>query len=244
MITRNQLYMLLFALVSLGSCKNNTGVPVPEDLSYKNQRKWMVNTQLKQRGITDENILKAFMNVERHLFVNPGDRDKAYGDHPVSIGYGQTISQPYIVAYMTQMLNLDKTSKVLEIGTGSGYQAAILGEICDTVFTIEIQDELGQRARKILDSLDYDNVFVRIGDGYAGLPRHAPFDAIIVTCATTHVPQTLKDQLAEGGKIVIPVGPRFSQELVLLEKRGNHIRRNTNLEVMFVPMVDETGQGY
>jgi protein-L-isoaspartate(D-aspartate) O-methyltransferase len=166
---------------------------------------------------------------------------KAYEDTPLPIGYGQTISQPYVVAFMTEIVCKEKPGRVLEIGTGSGYQAAVLAEICDTVYTIEIVEELGHRAKEILDSLDYKNVFVRIGNGYQGWKTHAPFDAIIVTCAPRQIPETLKEQLSEGGRMIIPVGGSYSQQLYLIRKNHGKILEESVLPVMFVPMTGEPG---
>ena len=212
--------------------------------SYMKRRINMVDNQIKSRGVSDQKVLNAMLKVERHKFVPPGMRLYAYNDHALSIGEGQTISQPYIVAIMTETLELDRTKKVLEIGTGSGYQAAILAEICDSVFTIEIIENLGKKAAKLLSSLNYDNIYTRIGDGYQGWKEHSPFDAIIVTCAPTHIPQPLKDQLAEGGKMIIPVGGSFAQELILLTKDKGKIKQKDVIPVRFVPMVKKDGVKY
>jgi protein-L-isoaspartate(D-aspartate) O-methyltransferase len=167
----------------------------------------------------------------------------AYRDHPLPIGEGQTISQPYIVALMTEAIKPEPGMKVLEIGTGSGYQAAVLAELCQSVYTIEIVEILGRRARQILSGL-YKNVHFKIGDGYLGWPEFAPFDAIIVTCSPTKVPQPLADQLKEGGKMVIPVGEAGLQELVVLRKKDGRLERHAIIEVRFVPMVDHKGRSY
>lgn len=168
----------------------------------------MVIETIARRGIKDQDVLRAMRTVPRHLFVSEGDQDYAYGDYPLPIGYGQTISQPYIVALMTELLELKEGDKVLEIGTGSGYQAAILAEIPGIeVHTIEIIPELAESARKRLAELGYSRVHCKQGDGYYGWPEHAPFDAIIVTAAPDHLPQPLADQLAVGGRMVIPIGP-------------------------------------
>ena len=204
----------------------------------------MVSTQLERRGITDKKVLDAMRKVERHLFVPEALRASAYGDHPLPIGYGQTISQPYIVAFMTQVLEPDKGDRVLEIGTGSGYQAAILAEICDTVYTIEIVPELGEQAKDLFKELKYTNIKVKIGDGYMGWPEYEPFDAVIVTCAPSHVPSPLIAQLKEGGRMVIPVGGQGIQSLYLLEKEGGKLVQRSILDVLFVPMVDEERKGY
>jgi protein-L-isoaspartate(D-aspartate) O-methyltransferase len=210
---------------------------------YHEERQIMVKTQIEYRGVSDYAVLKAMRKVERHRFVPVELRDRAYGDHPLPIGEGQTISQPYIVALMTEILELDKTKRVLEIGTGSGYQAAILAEICDSVYTIEIVKILGERSQLIFTELAYTNIKLKIGDGYLGWEEYAPFDAIIVTCAPTHIPQALKDQLAEGGKMIIPVGD-YVQELVLLTKHNGKIKRTSVIPVRFVPMIGKEGKKY
>jgi protein-L-isoaspartate(D-aspartate) O-methyltransferase len=196
----------------------------------------MVHTQLKARDIYQKATLDAMLKVPRHIFVPDNVKPYAYTDGPLSIGEGQTISQPYIVAFMTQALKLKKDSRVLEVGTGSGYQAAVLGEIVDTVFTIEIVEPLGKRALKTLQKLGYSNVVVRIGDGYHGWEEKAPFDAIMVTAGAEKVPEPLLQQLKDGGKMIIPVGPhRGIRQLVLLEKRGDKIKRRNLMAVRFVP---------
>lgn len=211
---------------------------------FERQRQTMVRLQIEARGITDRAVLAAMRKVQRHRFVSPAYIPRAYADHPLPIDDGQTISQPYIVAFMTEALTLQRTDKVLEIGTGSGYQAAVLAEICDSVFTIEIFENLGTKARKVFNELEYQNIFSKIGDGYQGWPEFAPFDAIIVTCSPTHIPQALKDQLAEEGRMIIPVGESTVQQLVLLKKRKGKIREKSVLPVRFVPMIDEGGEKY
>ena len=211
---------------------------------YKEARMRMVKTQLIGRGIQDEHVLSAMRKVERHLFVPERYRSQAYADTPLPIGEGQTISQPYIVAFMTEVLKLDKQDKVLEIGSGSGYQAAVLAEICHTVFTIEINEKLAEFADKNLKQAGYQNVKVRCGDGYLGWPEEAPFDVIIVTCAPSDIPTPLKEQLADGGRMIIPVDSFWGQELVLLKKTDNKIERKDVLPVRFVPMVREDGTKY
>ena len=196
----------------------------------------MVEEQIKNRGVSDARVLLALETVPRHEFVPKGLINQAYEDHPLFIGRGQTISQPYIVALMTEMLGLDPSDRVLEIGTGSGYQAAVLAELVDQVFSIEIIDELGNAAARKLAELGYDNVFVRIGDGYKGWPEHAPFDAIIVTAAPEAIPPALVEQLGEGGRMVLPVGTGI-QELVLVEKQDGKIKQRDITSVRFVPMV-------
>lgn len=211
---------------------------------YYAERKQMVEDQMIRRGIHEKDIINALLKVKRHLFVPEEYRSRAYGDHPLPIGEGQTISQPYIVAFMTQVLNLKRTDKVLEIGTGSGYQAAVLGELSDYVYTIEINEPLGKRAKQLLKRLGYTNVNVKIGDGYKGWKEHAPFDAIIVTCAPTHVPEPLKEQLKEGGKMIIPVGESYDQKLLYIQKINNELKQQSEFPVRFVPMVDPTGKTY
>jgi protein-L-isoaspartate(D-aspartate) O-methyltransferase len=200
--------------------------------------------QIEARGITDRHVLDAMRKVERHLFVPSDLASKAYGDHPLPIGWGQTISQPYIVAFMTEALEVTARSKVLEIGTGSGYQAAILAEMCDSVFTVEIVPQLGERARELLALLGYKNIFVRVGDGYQGWKQHAPYQAIIVTCSPTHVPLPLVEQLDEGGRMIIPVGVRNNQDLVVLVKKNGRLVQHHVLPVRFVPMVNPDQQEY
>jgi protein-L-isoaspartate(D-aspartate) O-methyltransferase len=217
--------------------------PLPQD-EYAIQRARMVREQIKSRGIKDERVLSAFQKVERHLFVLPDYRKAAYGDFPLPIEEGQTISQPYIVAFMTDILNLKKTDRVLEIGTGSGYQAAILAQLCDTVYTVEIFDSLVKKAQKLFADLGYNNIMVKSGDGYQGWEEHAPYNAILVTCAPAVVPEPLIRQLAEGGRIIIPVGQSPFQELVLLKKKDGKVTRDRVLSVRFVPMINEKGKSY
>lgn len=203
---------------------------------YEVERRKMVSDQLLARGIVDTETLKAMRKVERHLFVPDQNRSQAYNDSPLPIGHGQTISQPYIVAYMTQLLNVSQGDKVLEIGTGSGYQAAILGEIAKEVFTIEIVEALGEQAKRRLKALGYDNVTVIVGDGYSGFQKEAPFDAIMVTAAAGDIPSPLIEQLKDGGKLVMPVGPPEAvQMLVLIEKKKGKIVRKNLTPVRFVP---------
>ena len=217
---------------------------VKDRQQFEQERVAMVRDQIKLRGITDTQVLDAMRKVERHRFVPAGYLDEAYMDYPLPIGEGQTISQPYIVAFMTEALDLKPGDKVLEIGTGSGYQAAVLAEICDSVFTIEIFNSLAIRADSILDELGYKNIFVRTGDGYLGWEEHAPYDGIIVTCSPTHVPEKLEEQLAEGGRMIIPVGQGYSQDLILLTKKNGKLQQSNVLPVRFVPMIDEKGRKY
>lgn len=192
-----------------------------------------------ERGITDERVLAAMRKVPREEFVPEKLRAESYEDHPLPIGHDQTISQPYVVALMTAELRPRAEDRVLEIGTGSGYQAAILAELVREVYSIEIVEPLAQTAEATLARLGYKNVYVKADDGYKGWPEHAPFDAIIVTCAPDHVPQALVDQLQEGGRMIIPVGERRAQELYLLEKRAGKIERKSVTPVRFVPMTGE-----
>jgi protein-L-isoaspartate(D-aspartate) O-methyltransferase len=208
------------------------------------ERERMVRQQLISRGIKSKAVLDAMRKVERHRFVPEALAHEAYNDYPLPIGEGQTISQPYIVAFMTEALQLKPTDRVLEIGTGSGYQAAILAEICKEVYTIEIIESLGRQAAQRLKEMNYHQVYVRIGDGYKGWPEAAPFDAIIVTCSPSHVPQPLQEQLAEGGRMIIPVGEGQVQELVLLVKQQGKLQRKHVLPVLFVPMRDPKGKRY
>ncbi|MBA2433984.1 MAG: protein-L-isoaspartate(D-aspartate) O-methyltransferase [Chthoniobacterales bacterium] len=206
------------------------------------ERERMVKFQIAMRGVTDERVQKAMGKVPREHFVPEELRGRSYADRPLPIGYDQTISQPFIVAFMTEKLALKATDRVLEIGTGSGYQAAILGELAAQVYTIEIIAPLGKQAEATLGRLGYKNVHVKIGDGYKGWPEHAPFDAVIVTCAPDHVPQPLAEQVKEGGRIIIPVGPAGAQELYLLEKKEGKLRQRAVLPVRFVPMTGEASQ--
>ncbi len=199
-------------------------------------RERMVVTQIENRGIANPAVLRAMRKVPRHLFVPKNDVDEAYQDHPVPIGYGQTISQPYIVAYMTDVIDPQPHFKVLEIGTGSGYQAAVLAEIVDSVFTVEIIPPLGNAARKRLQDLGYQNIQVKIADGYYGWEEHAPYDAIVVTAAAEYIPPPLLQQLKDGGKMVIPVGsPFFTQTLMLVQKKAGKITTKSLMPVRFVP---------
>jgi protein-L-isoaspartate(D-aspartate) O-methyltransferase len=198
----------------------------------------MVEEQIAARGIEDPAVLAAMKKVPRHEFVPTELREMAYRDHPLPIGYDQTISQPFVVAAMTELARIDGKSKVLEIGTGSGYQAAVLGEIAADVYTIEIVEPLAKRATATLKRLGYDNVHVRHGDGYRGWPEHAPFDAVVVTAAPPTVPEPLKQQLAVGGRLVIPVGGR-TQDLRVIARTAEGFEEQTVFPVLFVPMTGE-----
>ncbi|HLL74036.1 MAG TPA: protein-L-isoaspartate(D-aspartate) O-methyltransferase [Pyrinomonadaceae bacterium] len=202
---------------------------------YRNERDRMVEEQIRARGIEDSAVLRAMRKVPRHRFVPEELRRHAYSDRPLPIGLEQTISQPAIVAYMTDAADVSKKDKVMEIGTGSGYQAAVLAELAREVYTIEIIPELAERARGVLAELGYKNVFTRTGNGYLGWPEQAPFDAIVVTAAPDEIPQALVDQLAVGGKMVIPVGTG-NQEMVIVEKTSKGVTKKTTIPVRFVPM--------
>ena len=209
-----------------------------DDSAYDAARETMVREQIVARGVRDQRVVEAMRQVPRHLFVPPSDRDRAYVDAPVPIGEGQTISQPYIVALMTELVRPQPGDRALEIGTGSGYQAAVLSRLVAHVYTIELEETLGRRAATVLREQKYDNVTTRIGDGYVGWPEHAPFDIVIVTAAPEQVPQPLIDQLKPGGRLVVPVGPRFTvQTLQLIEKDASGAVRTRNVSpVMFVPL--------
>jgi protein-L-isoaspartate(D-aspartate) O-methyltransferase len=211
-----------------------------EEEKFSNARRRMVEKDLRERDITDPKVLEVMGRIPRHLFVDPSFRDQAYADHPLPIGEGQTISQPYIVALMTQILKIKPGEKVLEIGTGSGYQAAVLAEMTDQVYSIEIREGLARRAQERLRSLGYDQVHIRSGDGYFGWREAAPFDAILITCAANHIPPPLIQQLKEGGRLILPLGSTtYFQTLTLLTKKGGktHIQHLTG--VAFVPMTGE-----
>ena len=204
------------------------------------ERMEMVEYQIRRRGVTDQEVLEAMEQVPRHEFVPDNLKSQAYADHPLPIGYGQTISQPYIVALMTELLELKNTDRVLEIGTGSGYQAAILAQIVAEVYTVEIIEPLAIEARERLKRLGYTNVHVLHGDGYYGWEEHAPYDAIIVTCAPDHIPQPLVQQLKDGGRLVIPVGPPGGyQTLWQVTKVGHEIKKRNVTGVLFVPLTGE-----
>ena len=229
-------FLLLIAIPSHGA----------SDL--ESDRQWMVKTQIDAEGITDgrigvknRSVLEAMRRVLRHEFVPDRYKSQAYTDMPLPIGYDQTISQPYIVAYMTELLDPKKEHKVLEVGTGSGYQAAVLAELVDQVYTIEIIKELGESAEKRLKRLGYKNVTVKIGDGYFGWEEHAPYDAIIVTAAPDHIPPLLIHQLKPGGKLCIPVGGRFQiQNLTLVQKtESGSIMTRQVMPVVFVPLTGD-----
>jgi len=226
--------VILYVLILLIPSTARAGEP--DD--FARLRKTMVQSQIMARGVEDPDVIKAMLKVPRHLFVPEARRAYSYEDYPLPIGEGQTISQPYIVAYMTEALDLRPRDKVLEIGTGSGYQAAILGELVKEVYTIEIVAKLGKRARQTLSRLGYKNIHVKIGDGYKGWPDKAPFDAVIVTCAPEKVPPALIKQLKEGGRMIIPVGKTGGvQKLVRAVLKGGRLKTEDVMYVRFVPMV-------
>ncbi len=228
----------------LGGCSTNwhpvvpKGPPeasAPRAADFGSLRERMVREQLQARDITDARVLAAMLKVPRHEFVPPEFRDSAYSDNALPLKLGQTISQPYIVAYMTQALELSGTERVLEIGTGSGYQAAVLAEIVPEVYSVEILPELSEYADAVLTGLGYRNIHIRTGDGYMGWPEQAPFDRIIVTAAPETVPQPLIDQLKVGGRMIVPVG-FLEQDLVIFEKQKSGVARRSTIPVRFVPM--------
>jgi protein-L-isoaspartate(D-aspartate) O-methyltransferase len=249
--------ILVFALLTACTARTSvpaepptsTAVPSPTAVSYEDearfsrQREQMVVNTIKNRGITDEDVLQAMENVPRHEFVPEDQQDAAYGDYPLPIGFGQTISQPYIVAMMTELLELEEGDKVLEVGTGSGYQAAVLAELPGVeVYTVEIIPELAERAEETLESQGYTNVHCKQGDGYYGWPKEAPFDGIIVTAAPDHVPPPLREQLAVEGRMVIPIGPRGGYQTLwqFVKQPDGELKAYNKGGVAFVPF---TGKG-
>ena len=223
--------LLIIVLFPLAACAQK---------DFEAKRMEMVKKQIIARGVNDGPTIRAMRKVPREDFVPEAYRDQAYNDSPLSIGYGQTISQPYIVALMTEKTKPSKGKKALEIGTGSGYQAAVLAEIVDSVYTIELIPGLARHAAKVLSDLHYDNVVTKQGDGYRGWPEHAPFDIILVTAAGDHIPRPLIDQLAENGRLIMPVGePGTFQQLVLLTKHNGRIKRKNLATVQFVPLQHE-----
>ena len=226
---------LIIAVLAVAGC-GQQAVPVTD---FAAQRQRMVTEQLKARGIRDDRVLAAMDKVPREEFVPQDSRAASYTDQPLPIGYGQTISQPYIVAFMTEQLRPSSSDRVLEIGTGSGYQASVLAGLVAEVYSIEIIEPLAKTAEATLQHLGYKNVHVKVGDGYKGWPENAPFDAVIVTCAPDHVPQPLVGQMKEGGRMIIPVGGPGEQELYLLEKKNGQLKQRAVLPVRFVPMAGE-----
>jgi protein-L-isoaspartate(D-aspartate) O-methyltransferase len=232
--------LLVTRLVALTALACSTAREA-DDAAFARAREEMVTQQIAARGVRDALTLAALRKVKRHLFVPEGSRAQAYDDHPLPIGHGQTISQPYIVAFMTEAAGLRGGETVLEIGTGSGYQAAVLGEIAARVYTIEIVAPLAEASAALLRRLGYANVSVRAGDGYLGWPEAAPFDAILVTAAAPRVPEPLKQQLKDGGRLVLPVGDEW-QELVVVTRRGARFEEKRVLPVRFVPMTGKVRQ--
>ena len=211
---------------------------------YAKQRKKMVDSQIRSRGVRDERVLRAMEKIPRHLFIDEGLIDQAYNDNPLPIGEKQTISQPYIVALMTEALEIKSSDKVLELGTGSGYQAAILAELADRVFTVERLASLAQKARKLLESLNYYNVVIRVGDGTYGWREESPFDAIAVSAGSPSIPRMLVEQLAIGGRLVIPVGGRYSQSLIKLTRLSENpddVKKEDLGGCRFVSLIGEHG---
>jgi protein-L-isoaspartate(D-aspartate) O-methyltransferase len=208
---------------------------------FKKERLAMVEDQLRRRGIHDQRVLEAMAKIPRHSFVSPEYQAAAYEDRPLAIGEGQTISQPYMVAVMTQSLELTGGERVLEIGTGSGYQTATLAELAKTIFTVERIQVLIQRAQKVLQNLGYENIFFLHGDGTKGWPENSPFEGIIVTAGAPEVPQMLTSQLADGGRLVIPVGPRYTQTLYKVTRKGNRFMEEDITGCVFVPLLGDFG---
>ncbi|MGE3540704.1 MAG: protein-L-isoaspartate(D-aspartate) O-methyltransferase [Candidatus Tectimicrobiota bacterium] len=211
------------------------------EATYTTARLAMVQRQLQKRGITEARVLQAMRDVPRHLFVPQAWRHEAYSDHPLPIGDDQTISQPYMVAIMTQSLHLQGTERVLEIGTGSGYQAAVLSRLAAQVYSIEYFPGLAQRAQAVLQELGYTNVEVRVGDGGLGLPAQAPYQGILVAAAAPHVPQALLEQLSDGGRLVIPVGTAAGQELLIIQRQGETYIEERSVPCRFVPLLGQEG---
>jgi len=209
--------------------------------SFFDARNAMVRDQLMRRGVEDTHVLEAFKAVPRHYFVEEDYISQAYSDHPLPIGFGQTISQPYIVALMTESLDLHGHEKVLEVGTGSGYQTAILAHLAKEVYTIELVKDLSRRAETIFKKLGYRNIFVEIGDGSVGLPKHQPYDRIIITAAVPFLPQDLKEQLKIGGKLVAPIGERWQQTLEVWKREEKRFIKEKILPVVFVPLRGKFG---
>lgn len=231
--------LALYLAAGCGAAAEKEARVTNDDAEMWRRLNAMVDSQIEGRGVSDPATLAAMREVPRWEFVPADLRNRAFEDNPLAIGEGQTISQPYIVAYMTEALKLEAGDRVLEVGTGSGYQAGILGVIAADVYTIEIIPSLAEDARETLERLGYDNVHVLVGDGYGGWPEEAPFDAIIVTCAPDHVPQPLLDQLADGGRLVLPLGGRYPQMLKRYTKSGDTFEEEDLEPVLFVPMTGE-----
>jgi protein-L-isoaspartate(D-aspartate) O-methyltransferase len=229
---------LIASLFAFNGCERSLVPARPADFAPKRER--MIQEQLVRRGIHDHRVLAAMRKVPREEFVPAGFRNDSYEDGPLPIGHDQTISQPYIVAFMTEQLRPQPKDRILEVGTGSGYQAAILAQLVADVYTVEIIGPLARGAEATLQRLGYRNVHIKVGDGYKGWPEHAPFDVIIVTCAVDHVPPPLVAQLKEGGRMMIPVGESFAQELYLFQKEKGELKKSAVLPVVFVPMRRES----
>jgi protein-L-isoaspartate(D-aspartate) O-methyltransferase len=230
------IYLLFLNCSGTTRKEDMSGSPSKQESWWESRAEKMVETQIVSRGVRDPDVIRVMKQIPRHLFVPERMRDQAYGDHPLPIGSGQTISQPYIVAIMSEYLELTGTEKVLEIGTGSGYQAAVLSRLADTCYSIEVVKELAEEAGEKLAELGYLNVVVKWGDGYKGWPEHAPFDRIIITAAPETVPEQLVSQLAVNGRMVLPVGTNF-QELILITRNRKGIQRRNIIPVRFVPMI-------
>ena len=234
------LVIIVFLVTSCGPAVEPTDLASELDNGHLEARMKMVNTQIRGRGVTDQDVLEAMEMVPRHEFVPEHLKNQAYADHPLPIGHGQTISQPYIVALMTELLELERSDRVLEIGTGSGYQAAILAQIVAEVYTVEIIEPLASQAQERLARLGYDNLHTLHADGYYGWEEHAPYDAIIVTAAPDHIPQALVQQLQDGAQLVIPVGPPGGyQTLWQVTKEGDQVKKRNVTGVLFVPLTGE-----
>ena len=244
-MTRHKFFIatLLVAQLLVPGCSDGSGDgPSAADPTRQAERDRMVERQIEARGVKDPAVLGAMRRVPRHQFVPGLYASQAYWDGPVPSGHSQMISQPYVVAFMTEALRLHSDDKVLEIGTGTGYQTAILAELARDVFSIEIVKPLADQAAEKLKELGYTNVQVRAGDGYQGWPQHAPYDAIIVTAAPDHIPQPLLDQLTLGGRLILPLGKKHSQSLVLIRRTHSGFEHTTLLPVAFVPMTGEAGK--
>jgi protein-L-isoaspartate(D-aspartate) O-methyltransferase len=235
--------MMRFLLIAAAGIGLSCQPAQTQVADFATQRQRMVKEQIVMRGLVTERVLSALRKVPREQFVPVEYRAESYSDKALPIGYDQTISQPFIVAFMTEELQPQPTDRVLEVGTGSGYQAAILAELVTAVYTIDIIEPLAKSAEATLLRLGYKNVHVRTGDGYKGWPEHAPFDSIIVTCAPERVPQPLLEQLKEGGRMIIPVGAKFAQELYLFEKKNGRLQQSAVLPVRFVPMLRTKNEG-
>jgi protein-L-isoaspartate(D-aspartate) O-methyltransferase len=242
LLSRAVLISMVLLMIGLGGSRpiRAQEPATPDDDPFAAARNRMVDRHLVERGIKDPRVLKAFRTVPRHRFVLPETRRLAYEDESIPIGEGQTITPTYDVAFMTEALQPKPTDRVFEVGTGSGYQAAILSRLVKDVYSVEIHEVLGQRAAKVLAELKYDNVHTRVGDGYAGWPDAAPFDAVIVTCAPEKIPAPLVEQLRDGGRLIIPLGDRYNQSLFLFTKKDGKLDAGKKLKpTLFVPM---TGQ--